>query len=73
MSDSTFFDVFSFKLLKGNPANALNQPNTIVLTEQAAKKYFGDADPIGKTLEATTTFTSTFNVQVTGVVRRTSC
>lgn len=67
-SDSTFFDVFSFKLLKGNPANALSQPNTIVLTEQAAKKYFGDADPIGKTLEATTTFTSTFNVQVTGVV-----
>ncbi len=67
-ADSAFFDIFSFKLLKGNPAKALGQPNTIVLTEQAAKKYFGKIDPIGKTLEATTTFAPTFNVQVTGIV-----
>src|SRR4028118_124903 len=69
-ADSTFFDVFSFKLLKGNPANALGQPNTIVLTEEAAKKYFGDEDPVGKTLEATTAFAPTFNLQVTGVVSK---
>jgi len=68
LADPAFFDVFSYKLLKGNPAKALVQPNTIVLTEQAAKKYFGDTDPIGKTLEATTTFAPTFNVQVTGVI-----
>ncbi len=67
-ADSTFFDVFSFKLLKGNPANALSQPNTIVLTTETAKRYFGNTDPIGKTLEATTGFTSTITVQVTGVV-----
>ena len=69
-ADSTFFDVFSFKLLKGNPANALGQPNTIVLTEEAAKKYFGNEDPVGKTLEATTAFAPTFNLQVTGVVSK---
>jgi putative ABC transport system permease protein len=67
-ADSTFFDVFSFKLLKGNPSNALSQPNTTVLTSEAAKKYFGSDDPIGKTLEVSTAFTATINVQVTGIV-----
>ncbi|MCW3106663.1 MAG: FtsX-like permease family protein [Segetibacter sp.] len=67
-SDSTFFDVFSFKLLKGDPASALRQPNTVVLTSETAKKYFGTSDPIGKTLEVSTAFTATINVQVTGVV-----
>ncbi|HKG69279.1 MAG TPA: ABC transporter permease [Segetibacter sp.] len=66
--DSTFFGVFSFKLLKGNPSNVLTQPNTIVLTSDAAKKHFGNVDPIGKTLEVSTAFTSTISVQVTGVV-----
>ncbi|MEO7800441.1 MAG: ABC transporter permease, partial [Ginsengibacter sp.] len=64
--DSNFFKVFSFKLLRGN-ADALSQPNTIVLTQQAAKKYFGKEDPIGKTLECNTGFTGTINVQVTGI------
>ena len=58
-ADSTFFDVFSFKLLKGNPSLALSQPNTIVITSEAAKKYFGSSDPIGKTLEVSTAFTAT--------------
>lgn len=67
-ADSTFFNVFSFKLLNGNPSKALAQSNSIVLTKEAARKYFGDADPVGKTIEATTAFTSAIDVQVTGVI-----
>jgi len=49
--DSTVFDVFSWHLIKGNPKKALAKPNSIVLTEATAKKYFGDTDPIGQMLE----------------------
>jgi putative ABC transport system permease protein len=50
-TDSTFFDVFSFKLLKGDPLTCLKEPRSIVLTEEYAKKYFGNEDPIGKSLK----------------------
>ncbi len=50
-ADSTFFDVFSFRLLKGDPATCLRDPRSIVLTEEYATKYFGDEDPIGQTLK----------------------
>lgn len=49
--DSTVFDVFSWKLLKGNPKTALAAPFSIVLTETTARKYFGDEDPLGKSLK----------------------
>ena len=48
-ADSSFFRIFSFPLLEGDP-DALNDRNNIVLTASAAQKYFGTADPIGKTL-----------------------
>lgn len=48
--DHTVFDVFSFKLLKGNPKQALKEPNTVVITEEMAKKYFGPEDPVDKKL-----------------------
>ena len=51
-ADSTLFDVFSFELVKGDPKRALAEPNTIVITEAIATKYFGSEDPIGKSLEA---------------------
>ncbi len=50
-TDSTFFDVFSFRLLKGDPHTCLKEPRSIVLTEEYAKKYFGDEDPIGQSLK----------------------
>lgn len=50
-ADSTFFEMFSFKLLKGDPKTALTKPNNIVMTETGAKKYFGDEEPIGKMLK----------------------
>lgn len=48
--DSTFFDVFSFPLRRGDPASVLDLPHAAVLTELAAQRFFGDADPIGKEL-----------------------
>ena len=47
-ADSTFFDVFDIKMLKGDPKKALKDMFSIVFTEDAAKKYFGKEDPIGK-------------------------
>ena len=49
-ADSTFFQVFDFPLLRGNPNTALVAPFSIVLTEDAAQQYFGDEDPIGQRL-----------------------
>ncbi len=50
LADSGFFDIFSFKLLKGRPDRALAQPNSVVLTVSQAKKYFADSDPMGAAL-----------------------
>ncbi len=50
LADSNFFDVFTFELLKGDPETALAGQNKMVITEETAKKYFGDEDPIEKTL-----------------------
>ncbi|QIP15658.1 helix-turn-helix domain-containing protein [Spirosoma aureum] len=50
LADSSFFDVFTIPFLKGNPKRALTEPNTVVLTEETAHKYFGNQDPVGKIL-----------------------
>ncbi len=47
-ADSTFFNVLDFKLLKGDPKTALVRPRSMVLTEEYAKKYFGNQDPMGQ-------------------------
>lgn len=62
--DSTVFDVFSWDLLYGNQESALTNPNTIVLTESLAKKYFGNEDAIGKTV----TFGEDVLCVVTGIM-----
>ncbi|HTE07359.1 MAG TPA: ABC transporter permease, partial [Flavitalea sp.] len=50
-ADSTFFQLFSFPLLQGDADKALILPNSVVVTASAAKKYFGDEDPVGKTMQ----------------------
>lgn len=52
VAEENFFDVFSFNLLQGNPDDVLKGPSKMVITESMAQKYFGDEDPIGKTMEA---------------------
>jgi len=48
--DSNFFSVFTFPMVYGNPQNALNDPHSIVLSEEIAEKYFGKGNPVGNTL-----------------------
>jgi putative ABC transport system permease protein len=50
-TDPSFFDVFSFELLNGDPETALTDPNTIVLTPHLAEQLFGTGDPMGRTLQ----------------------
>jgi len=50
MADSNFFRVFSYKFREGNPATALSSPNSIVITEEVAKKYFGSMNAMGRSL-----------------------
>jgi len=50
-ADSSFFDVFSFQFLDGVSEDPLSKPNSIVLTQQAARKYFGNAKAVGKVLQ----------------------
>lgn len=62
-ADSNFFHLFSFRLVKGDPAKVLLRPYTVVLTQTAAKKYFGDKDPIGQMLR----LNDLYNFEVTGI------
>ena len=64
-ADSTFFAVFSFPLIKGDPQTALRSPTSLVLTERMAKKYFGAEEPLGKVL----TINNSVDLQVTGVMQ----
>ena len=64
-ADSTLFDVFTLPLLVGNPKRALVEPNTVVISESAAKRHFGNQNPMGKTL----LFDNAFSYRVTGVMR----
>ena len=50
-ADSTFFKIFSFHLLQGNPNTILTAPGSIVLTKSTATKYFGNVNPVGKRLQ----------------------
>jgi putative ABC transport system permease protein len=49
-ADSTFLQIFDFKLLKGNRRAVLEKPNSVVLTKESAEKIFGKEDPLGKTV-----------------------
>jgi putative ABC transport system permease protein len=64
-ADPSFLAMFSFPLLKGDPATALNDPYSIVITEKMAKKVFGPEDPVGKILK----FDNSENFRVTGVLK----
>ena len=62
-TDPNFFDMFSIPLIKGDPQNVLRAPNSLVITQKAALKYFGNQDPVGKTL----TFNGQTDFRVTGL------
>jgi len=64
--DSTFFRMFDFNFIYGEPGTALNEPHSIVITEELANKYFGDENPIGKPL----TIEREIEFLVTGVLEK---
>jgi len=63
-ADSTFLQVFSFSLIKGSPETALMRPDAVLITENMAKKYFSEENPLGKTFRKN----NGDNVVVTGVL-----
>lgn len=68
-TDATFFDFFSFNLIKGNPSEVLKAPYSLVISEEMATKYFGNNDPIGKSLSVK--IDSTYLFTVKGVMEKT--
>ena len=64
-ADSTLFDVFTLPLISGDPAQALTQPNSVVISESAAKRHFGSMEPVGQLL----LFDNNQSFRVTGVMR----
>jgi len=62
-ADDNFFHFFSFRLIRGNPDQVLSRPYTVVLSARAAKKYFGNSDPIGKVL----IYNQAYPLEVTGI------
>jgi putative ABC transport system permease protein len=64
LADDSFFKIFSFKFLEGNPVAALSDPSSVVITASIAKKYFGNTDPMGKVFKVN----QTNNLTITGVI-----
>lgn len=64
-ADSSFFQVFSMPLIEGDPATALSGPHKLVMTRSASRRYFGDADPIGKIVRVGT---DSSDYQITGLI-----
>ncbi|MDF9797428.1 putative ABC transport system permease protein [Catalinimonas alkaloidigena] len=67
-ADSSFFDIFDYELLAGDPATVLREPHTIVISASTAIKYFGNESALGKTLNVGDFFS---NYEVTGIIRDT--
>lgn len=65
MADTSFFEVFSFELLEGDPKTALINPMEMVVSQTTAKKYFGDQDPIGESLR----FNGGPELKITGIYK----
>ena len=61
-ADSSFFRMFTYPLISGDRESALAEPGTVLLSETAAEKYFGEENPIGKTLDVTGWVEGTYRV-----------
>lgn len=65
--DSTFLNIFDFKLISGDRATALQKPNSALLTEESAKKLFGNENPVGQTIAGYSNDTIFFTI--TGLLK----
>ena len=66
--DPGFWDVFSFPLIKGDPATVLNRKDTIIISETVAQKFFGNTDPMGKSFSFTRN-SKIHQALITGIVK----
>jgi len=64
LADKYFFDVFSFSLIEGDPQSALAEPLSLIISEKLAAKYFGNDEPLGKTIS----LSGRYDMKVTGIV-----
>jgi putative ABC transport system permease protein len=64
LADKYFFDVFSFRLIEGDPQSALAEPLSLIISEKLAVKYFGSDEPLGKTIS----LKGRYDMKITGVV-----
>ncbi|MGD8536115.1 MAG: ABC transporter permease [Candidatus Aminicenantes bacterium] len=65
-ADPSFFSMFSYDFAAGNQKTALDKPNSVVVTKEAARRYFGDEDPIGKILH----WNNSKDLEVTGIIEK---
>ncbi|KPK87072.1 hypothetical protein AMJ80_12690 [bacterium SM23_31] len=65
-ADPSLLDIFTFPLIRGNKKTALTEPNTAVITEEFAEKYFGEEDPMGKTI----VIDGKHNFKITGILKK---
>jgi len=66
LTDPSFFSMFTYDFVQGNPETALNDPNSVVVTKESARRYFGDEDPMGKILR----WNNSQDLKVTGVISK---
>ncbi|HUB59230.1 MAG TPA: ABC transporter permease [Puia sp.] len=64
-ADSSFFDIFNFPLIEGNSGPVLTEPNTALITQKLARKYFGPENPIGRTIR----YNNSQDYRITGVLK----
>ncbi|MDO1447375.1 ABC transporter permease [Rhodocytophaga aerolata] len=64
-ADEHYFNVFDYEWIAGDRNTALQEPNTVVLTQSIAAKYFGDQNPIGQTIR----LNNQYDLQVTGLIK----
>jgi len=69
LADSTFFNLFTYHFVQGNPAKALLEPNSIVLNEEIARKFFGKEPAINKMVHVSSNTAGDLDFKVTGVFR----
>lgn len=72
LTDSSFFSIFDYQFIEGNPAVALSTPNSIVLEEEIAKKIFGAAPAVNKVLHINSSTNGSYDYKVTGVFKTAS-
>lgn len=65
LADTSFFDIFSFEVIQGDPGEILREPLQMLISESTAKKYFGEEDPIGRSLR----FNGAVEVMIGGIFR----